>query len=291
VDDISPELLLFFGFALLILATVLFLAALWLFNRTRTAALPAAPVARASQSFDAADLAKITVSDIMVPRSEVSGIDLDDDMNRILNALGNSQHTRLPVYSKDLNNVLGILHMRVVPKLLRTEHPNKAELLQLSREAYFVPESTPLSMQLVNFQKQKRSLAIVVDEYGEVKGLITLEDLLEELVNHFTANVGDAMGDILPQPDGSYLIDGGTPIRDINRALGWELPTDGPKTLNGLLTELLESIPDARVGLRLPQHYVEVLQVKDNLIKTVRMWQQKKATTLDDAELTANLYD
>jgi Mg2+/Co2+ transporter CorB len=289
VDDTSPELL-FLGFALLIVATLLFIAALWLFNKARAASLSAVRVARGSQAFAAIDLGRITVSDIMVPRSEVSGIDLDEDMDRIVNALGNSQHTRLPVYGKDLNNVLGILHMRLVPKLLRMEHPNKSELLQLTREAYFVPESTPLTTQLVNFQKRKRSLAIVVDEYGEVKGLVTLEDLLEELVNNFTANAGDAMGDILPQADGSYLIDGGTPIRDINRALGWDLPTDGPKTLNGLLTELLESIPEARVGLRLPRHCVEILQVKDNLIKTVRMWRQK-AAALDDAELQANLYD
>jgi Mg2+/Co2+ transporter CorB len=290
VDANQPELL-FLGLALCIVATLLFLMALWLFRKARAATLSVTRAARKSPpAFDAADLAGITVSDIMVPRSEVSGIDLDSDMNQIMNVLGNSQHTRLPVYGKDLNNVLGILHLRVVPKLLRLGQPNKAELLQLTREAYFVPERTPLTTQLVNFQKQKRSLALVVDEYGEVKGIVTREDLLEELVNHFTATAGDTMNEILPQPDGSYLIDGGTPIRDINRALGWELPTDGPKTLSGLLTELLESIPDARVGLRLPQHCVEILQVKDNLIKTVRMW-RPKAVGLDESELQANLYD
>lgn len=276
MDETPPDYLLL-SFALLILATALFLVALWLFHKGRSS-LQAAP---ARPLFDAADLARITVSDIMVPRSDVSGIDLDDDMGEILTALCNSLHTRLPVYTKDLNNVLGVLHMRDVPRLMRVEEPNKSELLQLTREAYFVPESTPLTMQLVNFQKQRRNMALVVDEYGEVKGVVTLEDLLEELVCNFTANSGDTQHQILPQPDGSYLIDGVTSIRDINRALGWNLPTNGPKTLNGLLTELLESIPESHVGVQLPEHRVEILQVKENLIRTVRMWHQPPQSETD----------
>ncbi|MDR0781391.1 MAG: CBS domain-containing protein [Pseudomonadales bacterium] len=284
--DATPPNLLFFSGVLLSAALLLFLAALWLFHKARSLARS---LREKPPPFDAA-LVSITVSDIMVPRSEVSGIDLDADMSHIMHALSHSQHTRLPVYGKDLNHVLGILHLRVVPKLLRMEQPNKAELLQLTRDAYFVPQSTPLTTQLLNFQKHKRSLALVVDEYGDVKGIVTLEDLLEELVNHFTANTHDAMDGIQPQADGSYLIDGGAPLRDINRALGWDLPTDGPKTLNGLLTEHLESIPEARVGLRLPPHCVEILHVKDNLIKTVRMWHPKMAAR-DGREPQATIHD
>lgn len=289
VDETQPDLL-FLSLALLIVATLLFVVALASFHRARRLLKGPGSAGLPRPAFDANELARITVADIMVPRSEVSGIDLDDDMDAIMTTLCNSQHTRLPVYTKDLNNVIGILHMRTVPRLLREEEPpNKAELVQLSREPYFIPESTPLTTQLVNFQKQKRSLALVVDEYGEVKGLVTLGDLLEELVSHFT-NASATESDILPQADGSYLIDGATPIRDINRALGWDLPTDGPKTLNGLLTELLESIPDSQVGLSLPQHRVEILQVKDNLIKTVRMWYQPPLER-KDIDTNAMLHD
>src|SRR5262249_31258837 len=159
------------------------------------------------------------------------------------------------------------------------------ELLQLTREAYFVPESTALPVQLLNFQKQKQRIAVVVDEYGDVKGIVTLEDILEEIVGNFTTSLSEEMPDIHPQGDGSYLIDGSTYVREINRALDWDLPTDGPKTLNGLLTEMLESIPENSVGLRLPWHCAEIIQVKDNMIKTVRMWAVEPAKTDDTPEI------
>ena len=233
------------------------------------------PVRRQSMLLNVLDLEKVTVNDIMIPRNEVLGIDIEDDLDEILEQIMTSQHTRLPVYKKDLNNVLGLLHMRNAARLLKMdkEEVNKAELLQLTHEAYFVPESTPLHTQLVKFQKNRRRIALVVDEYGEVQGIVTLEDILEEIVGNFTTNLSEETEDIHPQEDGSYLIDGAAPIREINRALGWNLPTDGPRTLNGLLMELLESIPESNVGLRLPGHFAEVLQVKDNMIKTVRMWE------------------
>jgi Mg2+/Co2+ transporter CorB len=244
---------------------------------------------RHSMLLNVLDLENVTVNDIMVPRSEVSGIDLEDDMNNIMQFIVNSQHTRLPVFKKDLNNVIGIMHMRGAARLIRMPEVNKAELVQVTSEAYFIPESTPLPMQLVNFQKQKQRIAIVVDEYGDVKGIVTLEDILEEIVGNFTTNQSEETRDIHPQHDGSYLIDGMTNIREINRTLDWDLPTDGPKTLNGLLTEFLESIPEPHVGIELPYHRAEIVQVKDNMIKTVRMWAVESEPDL--TELQANTYD
>lgn len=221
---------------------------------------------------DLCGLENVTVGDLMIPRSEVIGIDLEDDLDEILETIYTSVHTRLPVYRRDLNDILGIFHMRNAARLLTMDEVTKDALLRLAQPAYFVPESTPLYTQMVKFQKNKRRLALVVDEYGDVQGIITLDDILEEIVGAFTANApAEETDDIHPQNDGSYLIDGATPIREINRALGWHLPTDGPRTLNGLLTELLESIPENNVGVRLPSHYAEILQVKDNMIKTVRM--------------------
>lgn len=217
-------------------------------------------------------LDQATVGDVMVPRGEVHGIDIEEPMDRILEQIVNSPHTRLPVYKKDLNNIIGILHMRRAARLLTLERVNRAELLQLTREAWYVPESTPLHAQLLKFQKTRKRLALVVDEYGDVQGIVTLDDILEEILGGFGPELHDQGDYIRPREDGSFLIDGATPIREINRALGWNLPTEGPRTLNGLLTEALESIPDTPVGLRLPGYCAEILQVKDTKIKTVRMW-------------------
>lgn len=249
------------------------------------------PRKRQDMLLNVLDLENVTVNDIMIPRNEVVGIDLEDDIETIMQQIMNSQHTRLPVYKKDLNNVIGILHLRGAARLLKMPEVNKAELLQLTLEAYFIPESTPLPTQLVNFQKQKRRIAIVVDEYGEVKGIVTLEDILEEIVGNFTTNLSEETTDIHPQDDGSYLIDASAYIREINRALDWNLSTDGPKTLNGLLTEQLESIPENTVGIRLPGYCAEIIQVKDNMIKTVRMWALSSDPSGDLAEIQANQYD
>lgn len=230
------------------------------------------PLRRQSMLLNVLDLEKATVTDIMIPRNEVVGIDIDNEMDDILRQITTSHHTRLPVYKKDLNNVLGVLHMRNVAQFLEIEEINKSELIQLTRESYFVPESTPLHTQLFNFQKKQRRMAIVVDEYGEVLGIVTLEDILEEIVGNFTTNLAEKHEDIHPQQDGTYLIDGSASIREINRNLGWNLPTDGPKTLNGLLTERLETIPENNVGLRLENYHAEIVQIKDNMIKTARIW-------------------
>ncbi|MFN2361688.1 MAG: HlyC/CorC family transporter [Marinobacter sp.] len=222
------------------------------------------------------DLEKVTVNDIMVPRNEVVGIDLDDDLDTIVRQLRSSQHTRLPVFKGDINNIQGVLHLRNVSKLLLQNEINKAMLMQLCREPYFIPESTPLNTQLINFQKQKRRFGIVVDEYGEVLGLATLEDILEEIVGEFTTDYAATSPDIIPQDDGTFIIDGTSAVRTINKTLGWKLPVDGPKTLNGLITETLENIPETNVCLKVGEHRIEVLQIKDNVVKAAIVHPKKR---------------
>ena len=218
------------------------------------------------------DLERVTVDDILVPRHELVGIDIEDDLNDILLQISSAQHTRLPVYKHDIDNIVGVLHLRSTGKLIGIEELNKSALLQETAEPYFIPESTPLHTQLFNFQKKKERMAVVVDEYGAVKGIITLEDILEEIVGEFTTDLAASSKDIHPQEDGSFLIDGSASVRDINKVLSWDLESSGAKTLNGLLTESLESIPDSSVCINLDGYYAEIVQVKDNVIKTVKMW-------------------
>jgi Mg2+/Co2+ transporter CorB len=246
------------------------------------------PAKRHGMLLNILDLEKATVEDIMVPRNEVIGLDLDDEVSEILEVIAKSSHTVLPVFRKDLNEVIGFMHMRNVSRLISLEEINKAELMQLTEEAYFVPETTPLHTQLFKFQKNKKRMAMVVDEYGDVQGIITIEDILEEIVGNFTTNLSEETDDIHPQNDGTYIIDGTATIREINKALDWDLPIDGPKTLNGLLTELLEIIPEKNVCVRLPFHCVEILNVQDNAIKTVKMWSQEPKALVELQQ--ANLF-
>ena len=218
------------------------------------------------------DLEKVRVDDIMVPRNEVVGIDLDDDIKDIIDQLHDTQHTRLPVFRGDVNNIVGMLHMRKVARLLSQEEVNKATLMQETIEPYYVPESTPLHTQLFNFQQTKERVALVVDEYGDILGLVTLEDILEEIVGDFTTDVSDSSQDITPQDDGTYIIDGSASLRDINRALGWTLPTEEARTLNGLITEEMETIPDSSVCLKVGSYKLEIMLVKDNRVKSVKVW-------------------
>ncbi len=221
------------------------------------------------------DLEKISVDDIMVPRGEIVGIDIDEEMPNILNVLANSQHTRLPVYKDNINNILGMLHLRRLarhlPRQVQADQMTRADLMQLTDEPYFVPEQTPLNTQLVNFKKEKKRIALVVDEYGDVQGIVTLEDILEEIVGEFTTDYAAHIPEIHPQEDGSYLIDGMALLRDINRVLGWELPTNGPKTLNGFVLEHLEAIPESNLCLRVEDYLIETLQIKENVIKSLKI--------------------
>ena len=230
------------------------------------------------------DLERVTVDDILVPRHELVGIDIEDDLNDILLQISSAQHTRLPVYKHDIDNIVGVLHLRSTCKLIGIEELNKSALLQETAEPYFIPENTPLHTQLFNFQQKKERMAVVVDEYGAVKGIITLEDILEEIVGEFTTDLAASSKDIHPQDDGSFLIDGSASVRDINRVLSWYLDSTGAKTLNGLLTESLESIPDSSVCINLEGYYAEIVQVKDNVIKTVKMWRAPNATFDDGVD-------
>ncbi|MBU2887055.1 HlyC/CorC family transporter [Gilvimarinus agarilyticus] len=220
------------------------------------------------------DLEKSTVEDIMIPRNEVAGLDLDDSVETLLEKIRSSEYTRLPVYSNDLNNVAGILHLRNVSRFLNGDDAQvtQDQILSFSDEPYFVPESTPLHTQLLNFQSQKCRIALVVNEYGEVQGIVTLEDLLEEIVGDFTTNIAEeSEEDIIEQEDGSFKIHGGTFIRDINRALDWSLPTDGPKTLNGLAMEYMERIPDGNVSFSIDQYIFETVEITDKMIGWFRV--------------------
>lgn len=216
------------------------------------------------------DLEKVTVEDIMVPRAEVTGIDLDDSWSDIVQQLTTSQHTRLPVYRGNLDNLLGILHIRNAVHLLARGDLDTNTLTEVIRDPYFIPVGTPLNTQLLNFQKQRRRIGLVVDEYGDIRGLVTLEDILEEIVGEFTTDTTGGR-DIHPQEDGSYLIDGSANVRQLNRLMNWELPTDGPKTLNGIILEYLETIPETGTSLLLAGYPVEIVQTTGNAIKTVKI--------------------
>ncbi len=217
------------------------------------------------------ELDRSTVNDIMIPRQAVTGINLEDDIDAIVHALRTTQHTRLPVYRGDLNHTVGILHVRNATRFLGRGALSKAELLQYARTPYFMPERTPLPAQLLEFQKHRRRLGLVVDEYGDVQGIVTLEAILEELVGEFTTRAADRHPDITRQADGSSLIDGAASLRTINRTLGWSLPTNGPRTLNGLLLEQLETIPEAPVGIKVAGYQIEVLQLRGHLIKSAKV--------------------
>jgi Mg2+/Co2+ transporter CorB len=220
------------------------------------------------------DLEKATVEDIMVPRTEIVGVDLDDDWDKIVDQLRQSQHTRLPVFEGEIDRIIGVLHMkRVVHELARGRLERGALVEAASeREVYFVPSGTTLNQQLLNFQRDKRRMAFVVDEYGDIQGLVTLEDILEEIVGEFTTDPATLMHkDVHAEGDGSYVANASTTIRALNRSMRWNLPTDGPKTLNGLIVEFLETIPEPGTTLKLADYMLEVLQTGDNAIKTVRI--------------------
>ncbi|MCZ6501043.1 MAG: HlyC/CorC family transporter [Gammaproteobacteria bacterium] len=217
------------------------------------------------------DLDKVTVDDIMVPRSEIVGIDIEDDLDEIINQIRSAQHTRMPVFKEDVDKIIGMLHLRNAAKFLTAEELTKAAILQEVDDPYFVPENTPLQTQLYNFQQQKERIALVVDEYGDIEGIVTIEDILEEIVGEFTTDLAAINVDIHPQDDGSYLVDGGTHIRLINRSLGWNLPQEGPKTMNGLITEYLETIPERNVCIVINNYRIEIVQILDNMIRTAKI--------------------
>jgi Mg2+/Co2+ transporter CorB len=218
-------------------------------------------------------LDNITVNDILVPRSDVDGINLDDSIEEIIEQLRHNKRTRLPVFHSDINQVEAVLNTRHILHLLPDASLTREALLAASHEPYFVPESTPLQLQLLNFHKQQRRLGMVVDEYGEVLGIVTLEDILEEIVGEFESQQSLDNPHIHPQADGRLVIDGAASIRELNKSLGWHLPSDGPKTLNGLVTEALETIPESAVCLKIGRYRLEILETEENRVTRVLIWQ------------------
>ncbi len=217
------------------------------------------------------DLEKVTVDDIMVPRSEIIGIDLEDDWHDTLKLITNLSYTRIPIFTGNIDNLVGTAMLRRILPLLLKDEFDAESLVDLTREGYFIPEGTPLTTQLINFRKNKRRIGFVVDEYGDIQGLVTIEDILEEIVGEFTTDPTALHQDFFQDADGSYLIDGSTHIRDINRNLDIDLPSSGPRTLNGLILEHMEFIPEAGTSMKINGYPIEIMQVKNNMVKTARI--------------------
>jgi Mg2+/Co2+ transporter CorB len=222
------------------------------------------------------DLEKVTVDDVMVPHNEIIGIDLDDDDNDIDRIIAHSKHTRLPVYRDNIDQVVGILHLRKLANLAKNEL-TKSMLQQLLSEPYFVPEGTPLSKQLVQFQRRRERIAMVVDEYGDIQGIVTLEDILEEIVGEFTTDPASQENEVVSEGADTFLVDATANIRELNRSQDWDLPTDGPKTLNGLIVELLETIPKPNTCLKVNGYPIEIVESDDNRVRMVRVGQRDTA--------------
>lgn len=218
------------------------------------------------------DLEKVTAEDIMVPRNEIVAIDINDEWKDIQRQLINAQHTRVLLYRDSIDDAVGFVHARDALRLLSKDQFTKASLLRAVREIYFTPESTPLHTLMYKFQAEKERIALVVDEYGDIMGLVTLEDILEEIIGDFTTSmVPDHSKEAHTQQDGSVLVDGSANIRDLNKEMDWQFPTEGPKTLNGLILEYLEEIPENKVSIRLAGYPIEIVDISENMVKTVRV--------------------
>lgn len=228
------------------------------------------------------DLEKVTVEDIMVPRKEVTGVDLEDDWDDIIRQITASQYTRLPVYRNSIDHVAGFIHLRRVLPLMMRNALDMETLEGLIREPVFIPENTPLNRQLLHFQRERRRIGLVIDEYGDIQGLATLEDILEEVVGEFTTDPATSVRDYTPEDDGSFLVNGTVTIREMNRSLQMELPTDGPKTLNGMVLEYLENIPEPGTSLLLSGYPVDIVQTKGNLVKTLRVHARQRRPVSED---------
>ena len=216
------------------------------------------------------DLERVTVDDVMVPHNEIIGIDLDDEPEEIESIISASEHSRLPVYRNNIDKVVGVLHLRRLANLAQFSF-EKDDLIKLLDEPYFVPEGTPLSTQLVQFQRRRQRIAMVVDEYGDIQGVVTLGDILEEIVGEFTTDPADNGDDVVREEDNTFLVKATANIRELNRTQDWQLPTDGPKTLNGLILEMLETIPDPATCLNINGYPIEIVQTDDYRVRTVRI--------------------
>ena len=224
------------------------------------------------------ELETMTVDDVMLPRTDIEAIDLDNDWDEIVDQLATSHHTRLPVYRGSMDHVVGVIHLRKVLHLSQTNNFNREALDKMIRPPYFIPEGSNLMQQLMNLQGQRRRFGLVVDEYGDLKGLVTVEEILEEIVGEFTDNPPALDRHTHYLADGSYVVKGNTNIRDLNRKFGWNLPTDGPKTLNGLILEHMESIPEPGTSVLLNDYALEVMQTRGTGVSVVKIHPRPAAT-------------
>jgi Mg2+/Co2+ transporter CorB len=227
------------------------------------------------------ELDKISIEEVMTQRSEIIGIDLSDDFNEILEQLQKNQVDFLPIFDQNLDDLRGMLDLYGITNFLSQDHKDLDNLVEASEDAYFIPENTSLSQQLFNFQKERKRVGIVIDEYGSVKGLLSLEDILGEIVGELAKNNDDSKFEIMEQRDGSFLIDASVPIREINRKLQCDLPLNGPRTLNGLILEQIETIPEANVSITIQNVIIETVLVRNNMIKIARLF---KSTEEEDSE-------
>lgn len=227
------------------------------------------------------ELDKISIEEVMTQRSEIIGIDLSDDFNEILEQLQKNQVDFLPIFDQNLDDLRGMLDLYGITNFLSQDNKDLDNLVEASDDAYFIPENTSLSQQLFNFQKERKRVGIVIDEYGSVKGLLSLEDILGEIVGELAKNNDDSKFEIMEQRDGSFLIDASVPIREINRKLQCDLPLNGPRTLNGLILEQIETIPEANVSITIQNVIIETVLVRNNMIKIARLF---KSTEEEDSE-------
>lgn len=214
------------------------------------------------------DLESASVEDIMTPRNEIIGIDLEEPIETIIKKIQTSPHTRLPVYKKNIDRVIGFLHMRTIIKLVSNTTFDKQNITASLIKPFFIPESTPLHKQIQSFKTEKLRIGLIVDEYGDVQGLVTLDDLLQVIVGELVAEEAD----VKQQKDGSYLVDASVTVRELNRITQWTLPTEGPKTLNGLIVEYMETIPEPGTSLRLHGYPLEIIKCDDNTVKLVKFY-------------------
>lgn len=229
------------------------------------------PVEHKSMQLSLLDFEQATVEDIMVPKADIIAIDLNQPWHAVIEQLKTAQYTRLPLYQDNIEDLVGIIHVREILILALEKRLDKDNLLDHAEKPYFIPEATPLNVQILNFQKMKKRSCFVVDEYGDLQGLVTLEDILEEVAGDFISDIAALNKDILPQSNGSLIIDASITLRYLKRLTGWQLPLLGPRTLSGLIIEHLGYIPPAECCLRVENYQIEILKVSDNMIKSVRM--------------------
>ena len=228
------------------------------------------------------ELDKVSVDEVMTQRSEVIGIDINQPIENILSNLQNNQKDFLPVYNESLDDLRGVIDLYGITSFLSNEDKSIESLIESLDEAYFIPENTPLSTQLFNFQKNKKTVAVIIDEYGSVKGLVTIKDVLEEIVGELATDVDRETIEIMEQKDGSYLIDASVPLRELNKKLNWQLPIYGAKTLNGLIIDQVETIPENNIKIEIDNYAIETVLIRNNMIKIARVLQVEQ----EDEELS-----